>query len=124
MSTDGSSDRGADEQLYPIVVRYYDDGVKKVISTLLEIATTKEASTGKNIFTLLDDVMKRSSIPWKNVICFGADNAAVMMGAHNGVAAFVKKVEPNVFVLGCPCHLLHLAAEKGANIAKLATLQP
>lgn len=44
LSTDGSSDRGADEQLNPIVVRYYDDNVKQVISALLEIATIKGSS--------------------------------------------------------------------------------
>ena len=115
LSTDGSSDRGATEQLYPIVVRYYDEEVKNVISALVEIATTKENSTGKNIFNLIDDVLKRSGIPWKNLMCFGADNAAVMMGIHSGVAAFVRKANPEVFVLGCPCHLLHLAAEKGAG---------
>ena len=43
------------------------------------------------------------------------DNAAVMMGINAGVAAYIKKENPNVFVLGCPCHRLHLAAEKGAS---------
>ena len=37
-----------------------------------------------------------------------------MIGIHSGVAAYVKKENLDIFVLGCPCHLLHLAAEKGA----------
>ena len=41
----------------------------------------------------------------------GADNANVMQGLLKGVAAFVKQIPPSVFVLGCPCHLMHLAAE-------------
>ena len=41
----------------------------------------------------------------------GADNANVMQGLHKGIAAFVKQIPPSVFVLGCPCHLMHLAAE-------------
>ncbi|KAJ8041041.1 hypothetical protein HOLleu_15529 [Holothuria leucospilota] len=43
------------------------------------------------------------------------DNAAVMMGPQRGVASFVKRENENVFILGCPCHLIHLAAEKGAS---------
>ncbi len=39
-----------------------------------------------------------------------------MMGIKEGVAAYVKKKNPNVFMLGCPCHRLHLAAEKGAAV--------
>ena len=115
LSTDGSSDRGAEEQLYPIVVRYFDENVNKVVGVLLEIATTEERSTGVNIFKLLDNALKEKRLPWKNCICFSADNASVMMGIHAGVAAYVRKENPDVFVLGCPCHRLHLAAEKGAS---------
>ncbi|KAJ8037837.1 Ketimine reductase mu-crystallin [Holothuria leucospilota] len=115
LSTDGSSDRGAEEQLYPIVVRYFDKDVNQVLSVLLEIVVTKESSTGENIFHLLDKAMEDNGVPWKNVICFSADNAAVMMGPQRGVASFVKRENENVFILGCPCHLIHLAAEKGAS---------
>lgn len=115
ISTDGSFDRGAQEQLYPILVRFFDNDVQHVVTVLLEIATTKETSTGKNIFGLLDQALTEHKIPWKNVICFSADNAAVMMGVHNGVAAYVKEKNPEVYVNGCVCHLLHLAAEKGAQ---------
>ncbi len=115
MSTDGSSDRGADNQLYPVVVRFYDPDAYRVVSCLLQIATTKERSTGKNIFLLLDSVLKENDIPWQNVISFSADNAVVMLGAISGVSSFVKKENPSAFILGCPCHLLHLAAEKGAS---------
>ncbi|XP_071508171.1 uncharacterized protein [Diadema antillarum] len=115
ISTDGSSDRGAEQQLYPIIVRYFDCDTRHVVSVLLEIATTTEQSTRRNIFQLLDHVLKENNIPWSNVICFSADNAAVIMGVHNGVAAFVRKENSQVFVHSCPCHLLHLAAEKGAQ---------
>ena len=64
MSTDGSSDRGAPEQLYPVIVRYFDVEVNRVLSILLEIATTKELSTGKNIFQLLDNVITLFLPPW------------------------------------------------------------
>ena len=115
ISTDGCSDRGAEEQLYPVIVRYFDSEVQQVVSVLLEIATTKERSTGKNIFLLLDNALKENGISWNNVLCFSADNAAVMMGVRNGTAAFIKKEIPHVFILGCLCHRLHLSAEKGAK---------
>lgn len=113
ISTDGSSDRGAQEQLYPIIVRYYDD--EHVVSSLLEISSTKERSAGKNIFLLLDKALKEYSIPWSNVIGYSADNAFVMMGQVSGVAAFIQKSNPDTFINGCLCHRLHLAGEKGAK---------
>lgn len=41
MSTDGSSGRGT-EQLYLVIVRYFDVEVNRALSVLLDIATTKE----------------------------------------------------------------------------------
>lgn len=116
ISTDGSCDRAAKHQLYPVVVRYFDEDFNKVISALLKIATTDERSTGKGIiFNLLDKIFVDNQLSWQNVVCFSADNAAVMMGDKNGVCAFVKEKNNNIFIMGCPCHLLHLATEKGAN---------
>ncbi|XP_063765267.1 uncharacterized protein LOC134881682 [Eleginops maclovinus] len=45
---------------------------------------------------------------------FGADNAMVMQGLKAGTAGYINKKNSAVYVLGCPCHLIHLAAEKAA----------
>lgn len=88
--------------------------MNRVLSVLLEIAITKKQSTGRNIFQLLDNVITENKIPRKNVICFMADNAAVMMGELNGVVTFVNKKNPDTFIMGCPFHL-YLPAEKRAS---------
>ncbi|GCB82424.1 hypothetical protein scyTo_0022323 [Scyliorhinus torazame] len=49
--SDGSFDHGVEEQLDPIV-RFFDTDVDRVISELLEIATTKERSSGKIFWTM------------------------------------------------------------------------
>ncbi|CAM1311870.1 Uncharacterised protein r2_g2225 [Pycnogonum litorale] len=38
-----------------------------------------------------------------------------MLGKHTGVAAWLKKEAPPIFISGCPCHLIHLTAEKAAK---------
>jgi hypothetical protein len=114
IATDGSSDKGAEQQLYPIVVRYFDPDVLKIITVLLKIAVTKEGSTGHNIFGLLDESLSQYGIPWTNAICFASDSAGVMVGKNKGVAAFVKEKNPNIHMQPCVCHLINLAAEKGA----------
>ena len=48
-------------------------------------------------------------------MCFAADNASVMMGKCKGVAAFLVKKGPSLYILGCACHLIHLAAGKAAS---------
>ena len=116
ISTDGSADWGADEQLYPIVVRYFDLDIGRVITALLQICSNKECqSTGENIFNLMDDCLQSYDVPWKNAICFSPDNAAVMIGVKKGVAAYIRQKQPKIFVLGCVCHLLNIASEKASS---------
>ena len=64
---------------------------------------------------MLDKVLKENNISWNKVLCFSADNAAVMTGSISGTAAFIRKAIPNAYIMGCLCHRLHLAAEKGAK---------
>lgn len=114
LSTDGSSDTTT-SQLYPVVVRYYDGSLGKIVTQLLSLPAMQEvSSTGENIFNLLNRNLEKFNIPWQRCVSFCCDNASVMVGVHKGVAAFVRKENENVYVQGCPCHLVHLAAQYAA----------
>ena len=120
IATDGSCDRGAENQLYPMVIRYYNESVGKVVTGLLSLpAMTEICSTGKNIFNLMDmQIRKHAHNQWNNCVAYCSDNAATMMGSKSGVAAFVKSAHPEIFVTGCTCHLLHLTAGKACKEIK------
>jgi len=96
-------------------VQYFCDDIGKVVCVLLAMTECTEASTGNKIFQLVDNELGKRNIPWENCMSFAADNASVMMGKLNGVAAFLSKKAPAVYMLGCVCHLSHLAASKAAN---------
>lgn len=83
-----------------MIVRYFDFDISQAVSMLVEIAITSDASTGGNIFKLVDKIQDNKIPSWKNVICFSADNAAVMVGSVKGVVAYVKKENTSVFILG------------------------
>ena len=38
-----------------------------------------------------------------------------MVGNHKGVYHFLSSANPSIYLSGCPCHLLHHAAEKAAE---------
>lgn len=71
------------------------------------------ASTGQNIFKLMDSELEKRDITW-DCMSFGEDNAMVMQGLKEGTAGYINKKNSAVYVLGCPCHLIHLATEKAA----------
>lgn len=46
---------------------------------------------------------------------FAADNATVMMGHLTGLKARFKEILPNIVIIGCTCHSLHLCASYAAK---------
>lgn len=112
LATDGSNDCNA--KLYPIIVTYYEENQQKIISTVLSVPALLGDATGRNIGNLLVSQLEKHKVPIENCVAFCCDNAPVMIGPKNGVSAVLKEAQPNIFVLGCICHLINLAAEKAA----------
>lgn len=113
ISTDGSND--AHSKLYPIVVRSFDEEAGEVRSDVLSVPDCKDSATGRNIFELLNQELTPCGIAWSNCLGLGSDNANVMTGSKGGVIAFMKEKHPAACLMGCVCHLIHIAAEKGAG---------
>ena len=57
--------------------------------------------------------MRHRNIPWKNV----SNSANVMVGKRNSVLSRVINQQPDVFSMGCVCHLAALCA--AASLKKL-----
>ena len=97
------------------MVRYLNAEIGKIVIMLLALGTCTEESTGENIFKVMDNELMKRAMPWDNCVGFCSYHASVMMGVHKGVVAHVIKKCPNVAVIGCPCHLIHLAAQRAAS---------
>lgn len=109
---DGSHE--SDYKLYPIIVNYFNPNLGIIESTLLSIPNLVGNSTGENISSLIIAEFEKLKIPLEHCIAFSADNAAVMQGKKNGVISFLEKRNPNIISIGCCCHLINIASEKGA----------
>nr|XP_042896620.1 uncharacterized protein LOC122269097 [Parasteatoda tepidariorum] len=113
ISTDGSNK--GDSKLFPIVATFYDEKKTLIDSCLISVPALEGDATGVNISKLILDTLTSNEIPLANCLALGVDNAPVMTGKKNGVAGMLTKDIPDLFVQGCLCHLLNLAAEKGAK---------
>ncbi|XP_023941123.2 uncharacterized protein LOC112048021 [Bicyclus anynana] len=49
------------------------------------------------------------------MVRIGVDGANVMVGKHNSVTSIFKKELPDLIIVKCVCHSLHLCAEKAAE---------
>lgn len=78
--------------------------------------------SGVKIFGLIESEFNAHDIPWENCIAFGSDNANVMVGKDAGVYGCMLKKHPELYLAGCVCHLIHIAAEKGKLTVALIDL--
>ena len=118
VATDGSND--TESKLYPVVIRYHDPTTGRVDCCLLAVPNLTKDSTGENIADLIVETMAAHNIPWKNCIAFSSDNASVMTGRFKGCITYLKKLQPSLALVGCPCHLIHIGAEKTARMLPLS----
>jgi hypothetical protein len=67
----------------------------KVSDRFFDLIEVK-SSCAKGLFESLKiNLFEKYNIPYKNMIGFGADNCAVMMGEQNGLKALFNNVNPN-----------------------------
>ena len=63
----------------------------------------------------LQHTLDRYEIPWDNCIAFGVDNTKSNIGAKNSIKSRVTAVNPSVYFVSCPCHIIHNAAQKATE---------
>nr|CAI5822409.1 unnamed protein product [Callosobruchus analis] len=98
-----------------ILVRFLDASKDKIKDTLLALVEVENCTAG-GLTQAIVDLLEKFEINKNNVIGFAADNASVMMGQFGGVQAKLKElVNPDIFVLGCICHSLHLCASEACK---------
>ena len=70
--------------------------------------------TANGIYLATKQVFLELHIPMENIIGYSSDTTNVMFGEHNSVAQLLKAEYPNIFIVKCSCHLIHLASSYAA----------
>ena len=79
---------------------------------------TSTSGTTEGVFTVIDNKMKellQSTDPWALCTSVSVDNTSVNIGVRDSFKTRVTKCNPAIFFNGCPCHILHNAAQKAAE---------
>lgn len=110
LAIDGSSDTGI-EKMNPLTIRTYDDSRGIVHTQFLDMCMSSNA-TAEGIFSKMQEALDKHEIPWNNCVGISLDNTSVNMGCHNSIRTRVTRANPAVYILGCPCHIVHNIASK------------
>lgn len=108
LMVDESTDKCGTKYLV-IIVRYYDNttcGIKEDFLAIPEVGDT----TAMGLKNLIYKTLSEKKMTIKNCIGFASDNANVMLGKNNGLAALIKKDIPWLAIFGCICHSFALCS--------------
>ena len=115
MATDGSSDE--DDKFLPILIRHIEKDSGCIKTSLLNKSDINSCSTAEQMSETSDTVIKSFSLDRNNYVLYSSDNTNSMIGKRKSLLKRITNVQGNqkTFDVGCPCHLAHLCAGKGAK---------
>lgn len=105
---DETTDRNTTKQM-SIIVQYWDDSKNKIQNSFLDLVEVHD-STAEGLANTLKQSLQEKHIPIENVVAFCSDTTNVMMGGKHSVATLLRDILPNVIIVKCSCHLIHLCA--------------
>ena len=119
---DGSNDTGL-EKMNPITVRIFHIRCGTVQSKFLDMCTTTglTGDTAEAIFAKMNQVLSAYDVSWIDCVGFGVDNASVNIGKHNSIKSRALRANPNIYFVGCPCHLAHNTASAASHRFSITT---
>ena len=86
----------------------------EIIPTLYEYDNNHQVGAAQ-LYELITNSFIEKDIPLQNVMAFGSDGCSVMMGANNSVAQRFRLNNPNITIVKCPSHSIHLCAENAVK---------
>ena len=69
----------------------------------------------------MNEVLEALSITWDNCVGFRLDNTLVNTGCQNSIKTRIHAKNEAVYIMGCPCHIVHNTAGKAADAFESVT---
>lgn len=104
---DESTDISTIKQL-GIVIKYFSTCNKSVVGSFLKLQGI-DSGNAETIANSIKTVLFEFGLNIQKCVGIGTDNAAVMVGQHNGVFAILKREIKHLMLVPCVCHSLQLA---------------
>ena len=109
---DETTDLSSVKQL-AVLATYFDIQSFESKYFLLDLVELVDG-TANGIYLATKQVFLELHIPMENIIGYSSDTTNVMFGEHNSVAQLLKAEYPNIFIVKCSCHLIHLVSSYAA----------
>ncbi|XP_037943395.1 E3 SUMO-protein ligase KIAA1586-like [Teleopsis dalmanni] len=96
------------------MIRFFSMPKKNIVTTFYRIIKLTEFDA-QSICDAIKAQLQSDNLNFQNLIGIGVDGANVMIGKNKSVATILKKDLPDLIVVKCISHSLHLCAEKATE---------
>ena len=117
LAADGSNDEVL-VKLNPLLIRLFNNDLGDVNFQLLDTCCSK-SGTAEILFENIFNALRSNKIDWSNCVGLSLDNTSFNLGRHNSKKTRVQEVNNSIYINGCPCHTVHNAANKDAEMFML-----
>lgn len=98
------------KKLMCMMIRFFSEKQNKIITQFYRLIEIESADA-----TSMADVFKAQltvdGLKTEKLLGIGVDGANVMIGEHHSFSSMLKEENPEMIIIKCVCHSLHLAAE-------------
>lgn len=100
----------ANDKILCTMIRYFSNQRRNIVTTFYRLILVSQCNA-ESLFNAVKDQLIVDNLCIDNLIGIGMDGANVMVGAHHSFATLLKAVVPDIIIVKCVCHSLHLCAE-------------
>ena len=97
-----------------ICIKYFDTTKNRILTNFLGILEVERATADK-LHQSIVDFLARIGIPLRNLTAIGTDGASNWCGCNHSVYTLLKRDVPNLQLMKCTCHSLHLCSVKASD---------
>ena len=113
---DGSNDTGV-LKMFPVTVHIFDINHQQIMTNFFDmnLMEGQDASAAAEMFSSVDKLFIIHGIYWDFITALGVDNPNANIVEHNFLKSRALEKNHNIFIVGCPCHILHNVACKSGS---------
>ena len=104
-----------------LIIKYPDFNRRKMQSFMWEMFDTLDLykdnnqTSAERLYTKIRNSFEEKNVDLRNASSFVADGCPTMMGPYTSVAARFSNDVPNLIIVKCPAHSIHLCAKVSMN---------
>lgn len=98
----------------PLTVCTVNTQLNGVVHTQFLDMCISSRSTAEGIFSKMQEALEKHDIPWSNCVGIAMDNTSVNLGYRNSIKTRIQEVNSAIYIMGCPCHIVHNIAGKAS----------